>query len=128
MSGFNGAVEGGVLHGYDVVNNLTSTATNQPLSAAQGKMLNDKVTQHMFQAGYASITDVTTTEKTVTVNFATNFTYAPHVLVTLYQNSFNRRVHVKNITTSGFDLVGALESTTGTAAIEVQWAAFGVLP
>lgn len=112
----------------EIINNLTSTATDKPLSANMGKTLNDKVTQHMFQTGYASITDVTTTEKTVTVNFATNFTYAPRVLVTLYQNSFNRRVHVKNITTSGFDLVGALESTTGTAAIEVLWAAFGVLP
>ena len=28
----------------DVVNNLTSTATNVPLSAAQGKALNDKIT------------------------------------------------------------------------------------
>jgi hypothetical protein len=28
----------------DVVNNLTSTTTNKPLSAAQGKALNDKIT------------------------------------------------------------------------------------
>ena len=27
----------------DIINNLTSTATNQPLSAAQGKTLNDKI-------------------------------------------------------------------------------------
>lgn len=27
----------------DIVNNLTSTATNKPLSAAQGKALNDKI-------------------------------------------------------------------------------------
>ena len=45
MSGFNGAVEGGVLHGYDVVNNLTSTATNQPLSAAMGKTLEEHIQQ-----------------------------------------------------------------------------------
>ena len=28
----------------DIVDNLTSTATNQPLSAAQGKALNEKLT------------------------------------------------------------------------------------
>ena len=44
MSGFSGATEGGVLHGYDVVNKLTSTATDKPLSAAQGKELNNKFT------------------------------------------------------------------------------------
>lgn len=33
MSGFNGAVEGGALHGYDVVDNLTSTDTDKPVSA-----------------------------------------------------------------------------------------------
>ena len=44
MSGFSGATEGGALHGYDVVNNLTSQETQKPLSAAQGKALNDKLT------------------------------------------------------------------------------------
>lgn len=33
MAGFSGAVEGGALHGYDVVNNLTSTDTDKPISA-----------------------------------------------------------------------------------------------
>lgn len=39
MPGFNGAVEGGVLHGYDVVDNLTSGGTAVPLSAEMGKYL-----------------------------------------------------------------------------------------
>ena len=32
-----------VLHKADVVNNLTSTSTTKPLSANQGKVLNDKI-------------------------------------------------------------------------------------
>lgn len=35
----------------DVVNNLTSTATNKPLSAAQGKVLNDKIAQDSYTSG-----------------------------------------------------------------------------
>ena len=45
MSGFSGAVEGGVLHGYDVVDNLTSTSTTAPLSANMGKTLNEAIAQ-----------------------------------------------------------------------------------
>lgn len=37
------SLEGGVLHNSDVVNNLTSTATNKPLSAAMGKALKDSI-------------------------------------------------------------------------------------
>ena len=43
MSGFSGATEGGALHGYDVVNNLTSTSTTSPLSANMGKELKDSL-------------------------------------------------------------------------------------
>lgn len=39
LSGF-----GAYLTTTDVINNLTSTATNKPLSAAQGKALNDMIT------------------------------------------------------------------------------------
>ena len=51
MSGFNGAVEGGVLHGYDVVNNLTSTNTDKPLSANMGKELNEAIAQSTANIG-----------------------------------------------------------------------------
>ena len=43
MSGFNGAAFKGLTEA-DVVNNLTSTATDKPGSAAQLKVLNDKIT------------------------------------------------------------------------------------
>lgn len=33
MSGFNGNIEAGALHPSDVVNNLTNTATDKPISA-----------------------------------------------------------------------------------------------
>ena len=33
-----------IRYGADIVDNLTSTATNKPLSAAQGKVLNDNIT------------------------------------------------------------------------------------
>lgn len=36
----------------DVVNNLTSTSTTKPLSAAQGKAVNDKVTKLNTQGSY----------------------------------------------------------------------------
>lgn len=45
MSGFSGAVEGGVLHGYDVVNNLTTTVAGKVLDARQGKALSDAIAQ-----------------------------------------------------------------------------------
>ena len=48
MAGFSGATEGGALHGYDVVNNLTSANTDKPLSAAQGKALNDKLPKEII--------------------------------------------------------------------------------
>lgn len=38
----------------DVVNNLTSTATDKPLSAAQGKTLNDKLTMQTISVSSAS--------------------------------------------------------------------------
>ena len=43
MSGFSGATEGGVLHGYDVVNNLTSTETQKPGSANMLRVLNNAI-------------------------------------------------------------------------------------
>lgn len=42
MSGFNGTAFKGLTEA-DVVNNLDSTSTDKPLSAAQGKELNDKI-------------------------------------------------------------------------------------
>lgn len=40
---YNGALAGNLLENTDVVNALTSSDTTKPLSAAQGKALNDKI-------------------------------------------------------------------------------------
>lgn len=40
---YNGRLAGNLLEDTDVINNLTSTATNKALSANQGKILNDKL-------------------------------------------------------------------------------------
>lgn len=40
---YNGTLAGNLLENTDVVNALTSSDTNKPLSAAQGKALNDKL-------------------------------------------------------------------------------------
>ena len=59
MAGFSGTTEGGVLHGYDVINNLVSTSTTAPLSANMGKSLNDKMQGRSIQGAFA-ITDTNT--------------------------------------------------------------------
>lgn len=40
---YNGSLAGNLLENTDVVNALTSSDTTKPLSAAQGKVLNDKI-------------------------------------------------------------------------------------
>lgn len=40
---YNGTLAGNLLENTDVVNALTSSDTSKPLSAAQGKVLNDKI-------------------------------------------------------------------------------------
>jgi hypothetical protein len=78
------------------------------------------------QAGYGAISSATTTEQSVTVTFPRAYTYAPRVVVSLYNASYNRRLHVSSITATGFTVTGALTSGTGTAAIEFEWVAVPV--
>lgn len=40
---YNGTLAGNLLENTDVINALTSSETTKPLSAAQGKVLNDKI-------------------------------------------------------------------------------------
>ena len=49
MSGFSGATSAGA-----PINNLTSTSTTQPLSAAQGKALNEKFGGYKIISGTAT--------------------------------------------------------------------------
>ena len=52
----------------DVINNLTSTSTSQPLSAAQGKALND---------AKASMTDLQAVDAKLSITQFSNVTFAP---------------------------------------------------
>lgn len=52
---------GAALTAVDVVNNLTSTATDKPLSAAQGKMLNTKIDNAKYADNVAANGSVTIT-------------------------------------------------------------------
>lgn len=88
--------------------------------------IKDPLYSRFPQAGYGALTGVTTTEKSVDVKFPRAFPFAPYVVVSLYNASYNRRVHVSNITTTGFKATGALTSGSGTASIEFEWVA--VLP
>lgn len=55
---YNGTLAGNLLEDTDVINALTSSDTTKPLSAAQGKILNDKLTNKLgnfefLAGGYA---------------------------------------------------------------------------
>lgn len=75
------------------------------------------------QAGYGAIADATATEKSVQITFPRAFSSAPRVVVSLYNSSYNRRLHVTSITATGFIVVGALLSGSSSAAIEFEWIA-----
>lgn len=65
----------------DVVNNLTSTATNLPLSAAQGKALNDAINtvKTNFQDGCSTIAAAITSKGVSTANNASPATMAANI-------------------------------------------------
>lgn len=52
---YNGALAGNLLENTDVVNALTSSDTKKPLSAAQGKALNDKINTVKSSVGSAKL-------------------------------------------------------------------------
>lgn len=54
MAGFNGCTDGGNVKKTDIVDNLTSSATNQPLSAAMGSLLNSKKVENN-ERGHATV-------------------------------------------------------------------------
>lgn len=77
--------------------------------------------------GYVSTTSGTTTETTAHVTFSKTFRNVPHVFVSLVNTSYNRRVHSINSSTTGTDIVLALQSGSGVAAIEAVWLAIGYM-
>lgn len=87
----------------DVVNNLTSTATDVPLSAAQGKALNDKVATAQNTADSAN-TKATSLESTVNTLSSDNATNKKNI-TSLTNNKLNK---------SGGTMTGTLVAQNNT--------------
>ena len=118
MSGFSGATEAGVLHGYDVVNNLTSTATNQPLAAAQGRALCVDASEVInpvggyftkrdaFKATRAGTTLLIDSFINITTEIPANTTFA-NITMPVYMgkflmvNSSTRQVYIVSLASNG---------------------------
>lgn len=88
----------------DVVNNLTSTATNVPLSAAQGKALNDKIATAQTTADSAN-TKATSLESTVSTLSSDNTTNKNNI-TSLTNNKLNK---------SGGTMTGVLTAQNNTS-------------
>ena len=56
MSGFSGTTEGGVLHGYDVINNLTSITSNGSVTSESFDLPNGFTTNNtiIISIGYST--------------------------------------------------------------------------
>lgn len=79
----------------------------------------------VIQTGSVTITNVSTTEKSTNVTFSKTYSSAPKVVASLNTASYNRRIHVTNVTTTGFTIVTALNSGSSTASVWVDWIAVG---
>lgn len=78
-----------------------------------------------MQRGSVTVTNVGTTEVTRHVAFAEVFASAPTVVACLSVASYNRRLHVSNVTASGFDVVVATNSGSASSSnsVWVNWVA-----
>ena len=81
-------------------------------------------TGKFIQSGSLTISNVGTSDKTVTVTFDTPFSNVPDVVISLRQ-SYNRRIGADNITATGFTASGALLTGSSTATIWADWIAVG---
>lgn len=94
--------------------------------ALDQKALDTKVLEslHHIESGSDTISSVSTTEKSVQVNFDHTFVNPPVVVISLATASYNRRISANNITATSFEAVGALTSG-GPANIVFNWIAMG---
>lgn len=76
----------------------------------------------MVQSGSVTITGVSTAEKTVAVAFPQAYDAPPTVVASFSVASYNRRLHITNVTATGFSVVVALLSGTSASAW-VNWVA-----
>lgn len=102
---------------------MGTTATTITGAIAEHESDISTLNSNLPQAGYGAIADATATEKSVQITFPRAFSSAPRVVVSLYNSSYNRRLHVTSITATRFIVVGALLSGSSSAAIEFEWIA-----
>lgn len=131
MSGFNGNIEAGALHPSDVVNNLTSTTTDRPLSANMGKALNEAIAQSTATANanhlqYPSGTYICWGSAIITagtdrVNIAfSEFAQAPIIVISANKQGTFR---VNNVSTY-YAIIACNEGNVASDET-IYWVAFG---
>ena len=76
-----------------------------------------------IQSGFVQADNVTTAETTVHVTFSRAFATTPTVVIGMAGASYNRRAHVQNESTTGFDVKFALMSGTTGAWCGASWIA-----
>lgn len=84
----------------DIVNNLTSTATDQPLSAAQGKALNDAMPKIIGIGGRTDSAGSFTVDKAMDRLIAVNVNLDSCYTILCRLNSTKTQVYVRSISTN----------------------------
>ena len=122
-----------VLHAGSIVNNCVTDNANLPLSAAQGKALQDaltvlnnelKETSSNLQHGSVDITLAVNKEEEHEVVFPYKFAKIPTVMVSIERNGYTSSATVMvrkgSVTTSGFKFT-SINSESINAEVVVSW-------
>lgn len=122
-----------VLHAGSIVNNCVTDNPNLPLSAAQGKVLQDaltvlnnelKETSNNLQYGSVDITLAVNKEEQREVVFPYKFTKIPTIMISLerggYTSAATVMVRKGSVTTSGFKFM-SINSESINATVTVSW-------
>ena len=77
-----------------------------------------------MESGSGTVTGVTTTTKSMSIPFSKAFATIPNVVVCLGSSgSYNRRINVSSVTTTGFSIETALLSGSTSANTSFYWIA-----
>lgn len=127
---YNGTLAGNLLENTDVINALTSSETTKPLSAAQGKALNNKLNGIKIK----SINNALMISGVISINiqgnaYATLFT-GDQIKQMLGLSSYNYQKVVAAVTNANASLLGqkidaTFMSTDGSLSITLNSAASG---
>lgn len=101
--------------GVEVIDRLDQTDTDKALSANQGKVLNDKISQKADSSALTTLQTTVNNHSTTLSSLNTKVTNNSSTLTTLQQNVNNLSSTVQNINT--VDVVNNLTSTSTTDAL-----------